>query len=169
MNTLNKMLTGLVFVLITLGLAACGSDVDKEVVVTFTLVALAGPAVDIGAVDYDIDLPTGFALATEADGVTPAAGVVNVVTGGFDAVNYTPEDPTDLGILEVGIISATGFAPGVMFTVVKSLAEDEALPDPADFVEMQLDVYDVNDVTGTPLPPADYSMTVEVQRRVAQL
>jgi hypothetical protein len=169
MKTYNKIVTGLLLVLLSLTLGACGSDVDKEVVVTFTLVALAGPAVDIGAVDYDIDLPTGFALATEADGVTPAAGVVNVVAGGFDAVNYTPEVPPAPGELAVGIISATGFTPGVMFTVVKSLAEDEPLPVPADFVEVQLDVYDVNDATVTPLPPADYSMTVDVQKRVATL
>jgi hypothetical protein len=165
MNTFNKMLTGLL-ILLSFSLTACGTA-DREVVVTFTLVAPAGPAVDIGAVDYDIDLPTGFALATEADGVTPAPGVVNVVAGGFDAVNYTPEALPALGQLQIGIISATGFAPGPLLTVVKELAEDEALPDPADFVEMQLDVYDVTDLTGTPL--TGYTVTVDVQKRLALL
>ena len=146
------------------GVGGDGGAQATEAVVTVTL---TGPAATIGAVDLDVDLPIGFILSTEADGsLTP--GVVTAADIMPDdtlvAANYVPEVLPAPGQLFTGIASAQGFQPGAILTVIKTLAADEELPDPADLVVVTLDVFDL----GANLL-VEYTVTVDVQLRPATL
>ena len=137
---------------------------STEVVVTFSL---TGPAATVGAVDLDIDLPVGFVLATEANGSLTPGVVVAADTMPADtiiAANYFPEITPAPGQILTGVISIQGFQPGAVLTIIKALAADESLPDPADFVVVTLAV---NDIGGHPL--AGYSPVVDVHLRLATL
>lgn len=170
MNRLKNISAVLLASLLCLALGACGGDDNDvsgptEAAVTFTLVSL-DPSEVVGSIYVDLDLPLGFVLAP-IGGALPA-GVVSsdarLPAAGISLTNYTPEALPARGQLFVSLISARDFAPGAVFTVVKSLTANEALPAASDFNIVGLEVFD-----GTGLVLGGYTLTVEVQQRAATL
>lgn len=155
--TIQLLLTSLLFCL-----AACGGGggetpaAKEQAMITLTL---AGGSGTLGALQFDLVLPDGFTLATDAQGQLINGVVTTSLTGVMVDDNYLPANAVNKGQLTLALISSSGFQAGASVILKRDLAAGEILPLGTDFIVNNLLVYDINGVQ-----LSGYSIHVDVQR-----
>lgn len=165
---MKKMIrNGLVLISSITLLIACVVSKSDHAVLSMTL---EGGADTIGSVSLNITLPEGFILptvtvvggfATDPEVFLDDGVVKTSIPDGYVMANYTPEDSSNLGQLQLYLVSAGGFMVGEFCTLVKKLDSDEELPLLENFEIVSLTVKDLD---GVELSGYNVSLTMENQR-----
>jgi hypothetical protein len=116
-------------------------------------VSVGGTASLIGGVTVDVILPPGVTVkavllaGASKESVTDAAlqAIGSAAGNALLLGSYTPATASARGKVTVGVISATGFAAGRLFTLQCDVAPD-ATPQSADFVVSLLEKFDTQSI-----------------------